>query len=78
MMGVKGWYSANQRTPAGIESVGTNPLPKNVSRIRGMGRLLALSTLLVTMPSATDSQVRANVIIARTPFAAIHSTGPAV
>lgn len=27
--GVKGWYSANWRSPFGIESVGTNPLPRN-------------------------------------------------
>ena len=43
-----------------------------------MGRLLAVSTLLLTRPSATDSQVSAKVIIARTPIAAIQSTGPAV
>ena len=26
MIGVKGWFCANQRTPAGIEAVGTNAL----------------------------------------------------
>ena len=61
MIGVNGWCSANQRMPAGIESVGTNPLPRNGSRSSGIGRLLAVSTLLVTRPSATASQVSANV-----------------
>ncbi len=41
MMGVKGWYAANQGIPAGIEAVGTNPLPRKSRSIRGMGRLLA-------------------------------------
>ena len=31
MIGVNGWCSANQRTAAGIESVGTNPLLRNGS-----------------------------------------------
>jgi hypothetical protein len=35
--------------PAGIESVGTNPLPRNGRSIKGIGRLLAVSTLLDTM-----------------------------
>jgi hypothetical protein len=60
MTGVKGWYSANQRSKVGIESVGTNPLPKNGRSTKGTGRLLAVSTLSVDMPSATVSQVRAN------------------
>ncbi len=45
MNGVKGWNSANQRIPAGIDSVGTNPLLRNGRRINGIGRLLAASTL---------------------------------
>ena len=61
MIGVNGWYSANQRIPAGIESVGTNPLPRNGSSSSGIGMLLAASTLLVTRPSATASQISANV-----------------
>ena len=74
MNGVNGWYSANQRTPAGIESVGTKPLPRNGSRISGIGRLLAVSTLLADQPSATASQVSAKVISASRPSAASHST----
>src|SRR5687768_12664282 len=62
MNGVKGWYSANQRKPAGSESVGTKPLPRNGSSIKSNGELLALSTLFATMPSATASQEIANEI----------------
>jgi hypothetical protein len=40
--------------------------------------LLAASTVLVTNPNATDSQVSAKVIAARTPAAATHSTGLAL
>src|SRR6266542_7117546 len=75
--GVNGWFSANQRSPTGIESGGTKPLPRNGRRISGMGRLLALSTLLPTRPSATDSQEIARVTIRSTPAAAIHSMRPA-
>ena len=39
MKGVKGWFSANQRRPAGIESVGTKPLPRNGRSRRGMGQV---------------------------------------
>jgi hypothetical protein len=45
--------------PAGIEPVGTNPLPRKGRSTNGIGRLLAVSTLLDTMPSATVSQVSA-------------------
>ena len=31
MIGVKGWFSANHRSAAGIDSVGTKPLPRNGS-----------------------------------------------
>ena len=66
MIGVNGWYSANQRSPVGIESAGTKPLPRNGRNTSGMGRLLAASTLLVTRPSATESQVSANATTAST------------
>ena len=58
--------------------MGTKPLPRNGSSIRGIGRLLAVSTLLLTRPSATDSQVSAKAISASTPTAASHSAGSAV
>ena len=67
MIGVNGWCSANQRSPAGIESVGTNPLPRNGSRVSTIGRLLAVSTLLLTRPSATESQLKAKVASVRIP-----------
>src|SRR5450631_2901030 len=77
MTGVKGWYRGNQASQLGIDSVGTNPLPRNGRMTRNMGRLLAVSTLLLTSPNATDSQVRASVVRARRAIAAIHRTGPA-
>jgi hypothetical protein len=77
MIGVNGWYSANHRSPAGSESVGTNPLPKKGSSVSGMGRLLAPSTVFVTRPIATASHTRANATAARNPAAASHSTAVA-
>src|SRR6516225_7733313 len=58
--GVKGSYSANWRSPAGMVAVATNALDRNGSRVRNMGVLLAVSTLLAAKPSAADSQMRAN------------------
>ena len=78
MMGVKGWYSANQRSAAGIVSVGTNPLLRNGRMSNGMGMLLAVSTLFARRPRATHSHVIAKVTIARNPATAIHSRSPAV
>ena len=78
MIGVNGWLSANQRRPAGIESVGTNPLPRRGSRNRTIGRLLAVSTLLASKPRATESQVSAKATSTSSPTAASHSSGPAV
>ena len=40
--------------------------------------MLAVSTLLLTRPQATENQMTAKVIMARTPTAASHSTGVAV
>ena len=77
MNGVNGWYSAKTRSAAGIDSVGTKPLLRNGSRSSGMGVLLADSTVRAAMPSATVSQVSANVMIASTPTVASHSTGVA-
>jgi hypothetical protein len=62
MIGVKGWMSATKRRGSGIEAVGTKPLPKNGRSISGIGRLLAASTLLLTRPSATETQVRASAV----------------
>src|SRR5690242_19711665 len=45
LIGVNGWYSANQRTAVGSESVGTKPLLRNGSSSRNIGELLAVSTL---------------------------------
>ena len=78
MIGVKGWFSANQRRPSGIVCVGTNPLPRNSRSMRNIGRLLAVSTLRVDMPSATESQETASAVSASIPAAATHATGPVV
>src|SRR5690348_5292107 len=78
MNGVNGWCSAKARSQAGIESVGTNPLPRNGRNTNGCGMLLADSTVLAHMPQATVSQVSAKLIIARTPSAASQSPGPAL
>ena len=61
MTGVNGWCSANQRTPAGIESVGTNPLPRNGSSSRNIGRLLAMTTLALTWLSVALGMVSKSV-----------------
>src|SRR6186997_3474527 len=73
MIGVNGWFSANHATGPGIESVGTKPLLKNGSRMSGIGRLLAASTVLDTKPMPTESHVKANDTIVRNPNAASHS-----
>jgi hypothetical protein len=61
-----------------MDSVGTNPLPMKGSRVKIIGVLLAVSTLLATRPRATDSQVSAMVSSNSTPVTASHSTKPAV
>ena len=75
MTGVNGWFSANQRTPAGMEPVGTKALLTNGSTTMSSARLFAPAGVLATSPNATVSQVRANVSSANTPIAASHSSG---
>src|ERR1700687_2434784 len=59
--GVNGWFEANQRTPAGIESAGTKVLDRNGSRNEsGKVDPFAPATLFVTRPMAADSQASAN------------------
>src|SRR6266536_4340554 len=70
--GVKGWYAANWRRPAGIVSVGTKPLDRNGNNVRNIGVLLAVSTLLAARPRAADSQISANANNRRIPAAASH------
>ena len=77
MIGVNGWCSANQRRPAGIESVGTKPLPRNGRSIRNIGRLLAVSTVLATRPRPTESHVSASVRKTTRPAAASQSSAEA-
>jgi hypothetical protein len=77
VIGVKGWYSANQRSPAGIDPAGTKPLPKKGRMSRNSGVLLAPSTVLAARPRATDSQVKAKAVAVSSPTAASPASGPA-
>ncbi|BBE48564.1 hypothetical protein RE2895_54950 [Rhodococcus erythropolis] len=58
--------------------MGTKPLPRNGKRINTIGRLLAVSTLLLTRPKATDNQIMAMETRTRSANVAAHSTKPAV
>src|SRR4051794_23748437 len=78
LIGVNGWYSANQRTAPGSESVGTNPLPSIGRNVNGNGMLLADSGLRAVSPIPADSHVNARINTNSKPTAANHSTGPAV
>src|SRR5712692_10953115 len=77
--GVNGWFAANQRTPAGIESAGTKVLDRNGSR-NDSGRVepFAPATLFVTRPMAADSQARANENAATIPTTANQSATEAL
>src|ERR1700760_1641574 len=77
VIGVNGWYSANQRKPTGSELVGTKPLPRKGSRIRNIGELLAVSPLLAARPSPTVSQGKASDTSTSRAAAASHSSGGA-
>src|ERR687892_70552 len=78
MIGVKGWYSANQRRAVGMESVGTKPLPRKGRKTRGMGALLAASGVGDLRPRATDSQVMATTNRVSIAAAASHSAAVAL
>ncbi len=70
MIGVKGWYSANCRTPAPIFSAGTIALLKNGSMTSGKVAMPADSTVFAANPKATVSQPAAK------PSSATISTTP--
>src|SRR5207237_5686130 len=76
MTGVKGWYSANQRTPADIESGRTKALLVN-GRIswKMRERLLAPAGVLPIRPKTTATQVSAKVKSATRPSAASQARG---
>src|SRR5450759_3644629 len=78
MRGVKGWFSANQRTPAGIAWVGTKALLMKGRNWINSGLLLADSGVLETSPMRTASQVSANAIRTSRPVSAIQSRRPPV
>src|SRR6266851_9496300 len=76
---VNGWFAANQRTPAGIESAGTKVLDRNGSKNdRGRVEPFAPATLFVTRPMAADSQARANENAATIPTTANQSATEAL
>src|SRR4029077_12630435 len=71
---VNGWFAANQRTPAGIDSAGTKVLDRNGSRNdKGRGERCAPAPLFVTRPMAADSQAMANENAATIPTTANQS-----
>src|SRR2546421_12577742 len=75
--GLTGSYRANHRRPAGIDAVGTKPLLRNGSSIRNIGRVLAVSTLLLTSPRGAEDQASAKLASARRPRAAGRGRGVA-
>src|SRR5580700_5543958 len=78
MMGVNGWFSANQRTPAGIEAVGTKALLMKGRNCGISDRLFAPAGVLAVRPKPIASQVRASVNPVKSPAAASHSSGLAL
>src|SRR2546421_10431429 len=76
--GLTGSYRANHRRPAGIDAVGTNPLLRNGSSIRNIGRLLAGSKQSLTRPRGTGNTAGARLGRAGTPRAARQRWGTAV
>src|SRR6476646_4152378 len=75
---VNGWFSANQRTPAGIVSGGTKPLLMKGPNCRRSVELLAPATDFADIPNAIASQVRASVSRVMNPKNASHWAGPAL
>src|SRR5260370_34745890 len=74
---VKGWYSANHRTPTGMVSGGTKPLLIMGPNWRRSVELLAPATDLAAIPIASASHVRARVKSATKPARSCHLIGPA-
>src|SRR5258708_37871976 len=65
---VNGWFAANQRTPAGIESTGTKVLDRNGSKNdSGRGEPFPPATPFGAQPSAPDSPPTANEDTAAAP-----------
>src|SRR5688572_33472587 len=73
MIGVKGWYSANCRTPAPIVSAGEIALLRNGSMISGTVTNPADSGVLAANPRATVIQLVEKETSTRNPIAPSHS-----
>src|SRR5579883_3518638 len=78
MIGVNGSFWANQRTPAGIEAVGTKALETNGRNCGISDQLLAPAGVLAIIPKPTHSQLSARVSRTKSPAAASHSIGVAL
>jgi hypothetical protein len=75
MMGVKGWYWANQRIPTGIDSVLTKALLMNGSKTKIRARRLAPAGVLPTSPNTTLIHETAKINSAMRLSASIQLTG---
>ena len=69
MIGVKGWYSANCRTPGPIVSAGEIALLRNGSMISGTAARPADSGVFAANPRATVSQLVAKQTSTMRPIA---------
>src|SRR5690349_17673225 len=67
---VTGWFSANQRTGPGIDSVGTNAELRNGRKMSGYENALAPSTVFADSPAITATHVSASVNRTRMPMTA--------
>ena len=79
MIGVNGWYSANQRSAVGMRVGRDETAAQEGQEHEGHGQVARrLDAVGRPCPSATESQMSANEAIASTPNTASHSSGPAV
>src|ERR1700759_3222091 len=74
---VTGWFSANARTGAGIEAVGTNAELTNGRKMIGYEKAAAPSGGFADNPAITAIQVRVSVNSIRMPATASHASTPA-
>jgi hypothetical protein len=73
MTGVNGWFSANHRTPAGIDSGRANVLLMNGRNWMISDSELDPAGVFATSPSGTDIQLTAVASRATSPATATHS-----
>ena len=79
MIGVNGWFSANQLRPSGIESVGTKPLLEERQEDQEHRQVArGLDALRGPCPGRRTATMMASAASASRPAAASHSAGPVV